>query len=472
MLAVVGRAGRRRLSHGRRSCERRWSAQIWDRTLIAGRPQWTSYRSIPFIDIERARIASRGYPGAVPVNRNVLPVAAGCATTARHRPGPVSDGLVACVWQPRGRSRREWIWSALDCATGWSWPLQGRAGDRLATDRGIVALTDVDAWIPADPYVVVAGQLSPCGSPADQYRRPVTRRWPAGRGGSRTWLQTAVACPPAPPIRPPVRPSAVRPRPGATADNAHRIAAVWTPTRRTRSRGRIPPRSRSRRTGRWMICRVICPHRSAILELAVAVGVEPAHRPCVPLHAQLLTVEDVLQGALGRGARRQQRWDAAQPRWRPQEVSSTSIAWMSVGQVLRWPGAGRWVPPERSDRCTARRGPGLPDMTAYAYSSRAFCGSDHVIGQLPALRSSDCRATVPARTREVTCSPGRRTSSSGVAPIKPCTLNVQQSAYRLREFVRGSVDVDGPAHPHRSGQTTLSKTPAEIASTASATSWR
>lgn len=145
---------------------------------------------IPFIDIERARIAGRGYPGAVP---NPYETCFSCGRV-RHDglgigPGPVSDGLVACVWQPRGRVAKEWIWSALDCATGWAWPLQETA---LVTGRltgGVLTDAPLD---PADPYVVVAGQLESVG------RRRISAAALFTTGGRRvaavrgTWLEMAV----------------------------------------------------------------------------------------------------------------------------------------------------------------------------------------------------------------------------------------------------------------------------------------
>ena len=47
-----------------------------------------------------------------------------------------------------------------------------------------------------------------------------------------------------------------------------------------------------------------------------------------------------------------------------------------------------------------------------------------VCGRAPSRVESADRRTVPANTREVTTSLSRRTSSSGVAPTRPSTLNV------------------------------------------------
>lgn len=116
---------------------------------------------VPFIDLERARDAGQRYPGRAP---NPYETCFGCGRARSDGlhigPGPVTDGLVACLWRPRGRIAQEWVWTALDCATGWAWPLDSV---RLVTGRLTGGMLDQTPLDPAGPYIVVAAQVQRSG---------------------------------------------------------------------------------------------------------------------------------------------------------------------------------------------------------------------------------------------------------------------------------------------------------------------
>ncbi len=144
---------------------------------------------VPFVGLEPAAAAAKGFPGAVP---NRYETCFGCGRLRTDGlgigPGPVGKGLVACVWYPRGRVAEEWLWSALDCASGWAWPIgevplvTGRLSGGLVTDAPLD---------PADPYVVVAAQLEQTG------RKYVSAAALFTAGGQRvaavrgTWIRVA-----------------------------------------------------------------------------------------------------------------------------------------------------------------------------------------------------------------------------------------------------------------------------------------
>ena len=72
------------------------------------------------------------------------------------------------------------------------------------------------------------------------------------------------------------------------------------------------------------------------------------------------------------------------------------------------------------------------------------------------------RGAVPARTRAESCRPVRRSSSSGVAPSRPSTANVQQSGKRAasrRSSRRGSSGTSAETRRSRA-RTTLASSPA------------
>lgn len=137
--------------------------EVWDEQILIAEADATDLRPdpVPFVPLEEAEEAGRHYPGAVP---NRYETCFGCGRLRRDGlrigPGPVGEGLVACVWRPRGRIAQEWVWTALDCATGWAWPLDSMP---LVTGRlagGLLGDTPLD---PADPYVVVSARIHTSG---------------------------------------------------------------------------------------------------------------------------------------------------------------------------------------------------------------------------------------------------------------------------------------------------------------------
>jgi hypothetical protein len=112
---------------------------------------------IPFVALPQAQAAQQDFAGSVP---NRYETCFGCGRLRDDglgiHPGPVRDGLVACVWHPRGRIAPEWIWTALDCASGWAWPIGSRS---LVTGRLAGGLLMDPPFDPAGPYVVVGAQL-------------------------------------------------------------------------------------------------------------------------------------------------------------------------------------------------------------------------------------------------------------------------------------------------------------------------
>lgn len=137
--------------------------ELWDQqTLIAeGDAVDVVADPIPFVGLERAREAGRAYPGAETALYNMCYGCGWARDDGLHiGPGPVADGLVACVYEPRGRVAEEWIWAALDCASGWAWPMHEIP---LVTGRLTGGLLVDEPLDPAGPYVVVAAQLEQVG---------------------------------------------------------------------------------------------------------------------------------------------------------------------------------------------------------------------------------------------------------------------------------------------------------------------
>jgi hypothetical protein len=137
--------------------------EFWDGSLLIAEADAAEIEvdPVPFVSLEAAAAAAKGFPGAVP---NPYETCFGCGRLRADGlgigPGPVGKDLVACVWYPRGRVAQEWLWSALDCASGWAW---GIGEMPLVTGRlrgGLVTDAPLD---PADPYVVVAAQLEQTG---------------------------------------------------------------------------------------------------------------------------------------------------------------------------------------------------------------------------------------------------------------------------------------------------------------------
>lgn len=113
---------------------------------------------VPFVPLDRAAEASAAYPGQVISDEYGTCFSCGWLRDdgLGIRPGRVGEGLVACLWDPRGRVAQEWVWSALDCVTGWAWPLGQTV---LVTGRLSGGLLSDEPLDPAGPYIAVGAQL-------------------------------------------------------------------------------------------------------------------------------------------------------------------------------------------------------------------------------------------------------------------------------------------------------------------------
>ena len=210
-------------------------------------------------------------------------------------------------------------------------------------------------------------------------------------------------------------------------------------------------------------------------ELAVAAGVEPAHRAGVAAAVHALELADHRGGVRGRACRRPPRSGAPRRSARAARPGrATRCAAACRGR--RWPGAGRW--PGSAGR--ARSGAlsvvqnGSSARTSESTASACSARSLAEPSSAAASRSSSApapRGAVPARTRADSCRPVRRSSSSGVAPSRPSTANVQQSGKRAasrRSSRRGSSGTSAETSRSRA-RTTLASSPASIRPTAVAT---
>ncbi len=137
--------------------------EIWHDELLVAQADRAQVQPepIPFVPLERATEAQRGFAGAVP---NRYETCFGCGRLRSDglgiHPGPAGKGVVACVWHPRGRVAEEWVWTALDCASGWAWPI-GQAD--LVTGRLTGGMLVEEQLDPVGPYVVVGAQLGVSG---------------------------------------------------------------------------------------------------------------------------------------------------------------------------------------------------------------------------------------------------------------------------------------------------------------------
>ena len=119
------------------------------------------------------------------------------------------------------------------------------------------------------------------------------------------------------------------------------------------------------------------------------------------------------------------RWGAARPRARAptsRRPARRSRRWRGAA---RWPGAAGAAWAVRRDPCSAPRARAATDCTAYSCSAWSFAESSSAEASDASLSAFDERRIVPASTREVTVSPMRRTSISGVEPSRPSTEKVQ-----------------------------------------------
>lgn len=138
--------------------------ELFDEDLLLAEASMVDIPSdpLPFVGLSVALIAGQGYRGQGP---NRYETCFGCGRLREDGlgvgVGPVTSRVSACVWHPRGRTATEWVWAALDCATGWAWPLDevhlvtGRLQGEIADDPA--------GWDPAGPYVIVAGQIQQTG---------------------------------------------------------------------------------------------------------------------------------------------------------------------------------------------------------------------------------------------------------------------------------------------------------------------
>jgi hypothetical protein len=141
---------------------------------------------VPFVRLEQAQAAQERFAGAVP---NRYETCFGCGRLRDDglhiHPGAVSEGLVACVWQPRGRVAQEWVWAALDCTSGWAWPI-GEVD--LVTGRLTGGMLDNEPLDPVGPYIAVGAQISSQGR---KHLSAAALFTPAGHrvaGVRATWL--------------------------------------------------------------------------------------------------------------------------------------------------------------------------------------------------------------------------------------------------------------------------------------------
>jgi hypothetical protein len=96
--------------------------------------------------------------------------------------------VVACVWHSRGRIAEEWVWTALDCASGWAWAIDEVP---LVTGRLTGGLLTDAALDPADPYVVVGAQLQQAGRKYLSASALFTAGGLRVAGLRATWIRTA-----------------------------------------------------------------------------------------------------------------------------------------------------------------------------------------------------------------------------------------------------------------------------------------
>ncbi len=135
--------------------------ELWDGDRLiaeAGALEQVVADPVPFVGLEQAETASGAYPGRLATDEYGTCFSCGWLRDdgLGIHPGPVGEGLVACVWHPRGRVAEEWVWSALDCVSGWAWPL---GETLLVTGRLTGGMLVEEALDPAGPYVAVGAQL-------------------------------------------------------------------------------------------------------------------------------------------------------------------------------------------------------------------------------------------------------------------------------------------------------------------------
>ena len=241
------------------------------------------------------------------------------------------------------------------------------------------------------------------------------------------------------------------------------------PPRRLRRPDRSPRRCRSRRTAGSAGGRPPnLPKRSAM-----AHSPSPAARSSPPAR----------RSARGRTARVPRWWPeprrsacrrprhsgAARPRARAHSLQGSGRRDVGgqVHDVGQFGTTGRrGVPPEQKG-ASAR----ATDATAFSCSSRSLLDRDSAAASARSPIRSPVRRMVPARMREVARPASRRTSISGVAPMKPSMEYVQHRVYRAASAAanhRGSISLSANASRSRAS-TTLSSLLRLIRRTASAT---
>jgi hypothetical protein len=144
---------------------------------------------VPFVPLAAAAEAATRFAGAEP---NPYETCFGCGRLRddglQIHPGAVRGGVVACVWHSRGRIAEEWVWTALDCASGWAWAIDEVP---LVTGRLTGGLLTDAALDPADPYVVVGAQLQQAGRKYLSASALFTAGGLRVAGLRATWIRTA-----------------------------------------------------------------------------------------------------------------------------------------------------------------------------------------------------------------------------------------------------------------------------------------
>ena len=87
--------------------------------------------AVPPIDLAAARTAAATYPG---LTRHPFPECFVCGPLRppgdglRLFPGRLGDGRTACIWDVTDdvAGEAQFVWSALDCPSGWAAPIEGR----------------------------------------------------------------------------------------------------------------------------------------------------------------------------------------------------------------------------------------------------------------------------------------------------------------------------------------------------------
>ena len=235
-------------------------------------------------------------------------------------------------------------------------------------------------------------------------------------------------------------------RPGRARSASGR---AWPRTPRARRPGRTRRRCRSRRTGgraagrRGRSCaeRSAMPHSPSPSAPNQPTG--PAYRArsmpsMLRISSRAATVGVPQTAAVGCSAAASASDDGSRAVGRREDAGDVRGEVQHVGQVQHERARpGTFVDEQNGSSACAT------DCTAYSCSSRSFDECARIAARARSASSSPVRRMVPASTREVTSPFSERTSSSGVAPTRPSTLNVQHDWYCVREPLERPPHVDG-----------------------------